>query len=183
MTQSFILMALGIGIGYSITLWLQRSRGTNVPAIGPITDMQSNCHDTVSGANGQMATVVTSGAIDKLAKKEGAEIVMFVNDKGKLVVVDTETGTPLPEFDDSVHEHHPAEIRLDQAGEPVLYDKGLGEPIVVHEKPYFNHFRIPVSNPKSGRHIAAHVVYFWRYSGSSSCCTWSGGSHVVRRRP
>lgn len=180
MTQSFILMALGIGIGYSITLWLQRSRQTSVPAIGPITEMQSIAHETASSEGG---TLGTSGRIDKLARESGAEIVMFVNNNGKLVVVDTETGTPLPEFDDSLHEHHPAEIRFDDLGEPVLYDKELGQPIVVHEKPYFNRFRIPVSNPRSGRHIQANVIYYWEYSGSRSCCTWSGGSHVVRRRP
>ena len=34
MTESFILMALGIGIGYSIILWQHRSRATTVAAIG-----------------------------------------------------------------------------------------------------------------------------------------------------
>jgi hypothetical protein len=182
MTQSFILMALGIGIGYSITLWLQRSRGTTVPAIGPITDMQSIVHETAYGDAGHKSTSGTAGGIGKLARDSGAEIVMFVDKDGKLVVVDTDTEEPLSEFKDSEHEDHPAEIRFNEIGEPVLYDKGLGQPIVVHEKPYYNGFRIPVANPKSDRHIHANVVYFWRFHGSKACCTWSGGSHVVRHR-
>ncbi|MGH8629055.1 MAG: hypothetical protein ACREYC_28630 [Gammaproteobacteria bacterium] len=182
MTQSFILMALGIGIGYSITLWLQRSRGTSVPAIGPITEMQSIAHETPYGEAGHKSTSGISGGIGKFARDSGAEIVMFVDKDGKLVVVDTETGKPLPEFEDSQHEHHPAEIRFNEAGEPVLYDMDIGEPMVVHEKPYFRDFRIPVANPKSKRYIDANVVYFWRFRGSNVCCTWSGGSHVVRTR-
>lgn len=147
MTQSFMIMALGISIGYSIllTLWL-----------------------------------VTSGRIAKLAKKEGAETVMFVNDKGDLVVADTETGKRLEQFRHSLHEPHPTEIRFDNLGEPVLYDKDAGIPIVEHKKPLDKEYRVPV--PNSDRYIAASVIYFWRYSGSKSCCHWSLGSHVVSRR-
>ena len=186
MTESFILMALGLGIGYSITLWPHRSRATTVAAIGPNINMQSIAHETAY-SEGHMGTLGTSGGIEKLARDAGAEIVMFVDKDGKLVVVDTDTCEPLSEFKDSEHEDHPAEIQL-EAGEPVLYDKKIGQPIVVHEKTYFSDFRIPVPNPKSmtecgtPRHIHANVIYFWRFHGSKACCTWSGGSHVVRHR-
>lgn len=188
MTQSFIIMALGIGIGYSMTFWLQRPRGTSVPAMGPITDMPSIAHEIAYSEASYKSTLVTSDGIGKLARDSGAEIVMFVDKCGKLVVVDTETGVPLSEFEESLHGDHPAEIRFNEAGEPVLYDKKIGQPIVVHEKPYYSDFRIPVSNPTSmtesgtPRLINANVVYFWRIHGSEVCCTWSGGSHVVRSR-
>jgi hypothetical protein len=181
MTQSFILMSLGIGIGYWITLWLQRSRRTSSPAFGAITDMQSIAHETVSSSGGKISTAVASGGIEELAKKAGAEIVMFVDRCGQLVVVDTDTGIPLREFDDSEHDLHSAQIRFSDEGEPVLYDMKLGkpEPIVEHKRLY-EQYREPVANPKSGRNEAASVIYFWRFSGTSSCCTWSGGKHRVR---
>jgi hypothetical protein len=146
MTQSFIIMALGIGIGYSTTLVL---------------------------------LLVASGGIAKLAKREGAETVMFVNNKGDLIVADTKTGKRLEQFGDSLHEHHPTEIRFNDLGEPVLYDKDEGIPIVEYKKLAGNAYRVPVPNPKSGRHLNASAIYFWRYSGSKKCCMWSLGSHIV----
>ena len=190
MTESFILMALGIGIGYSITLWLQWSTRTSVPAIGPITDMQSIPYETVSSSGGQTPTAVasggTSGGIEELARKSGAEIVMFVDKAGELVVIDIDdSGKALPVFDDPKHEHT-AEIRFSDEGEPVLYDMKMNppEPIVEHKK-LNKEYREPVANPKSGRlekATDAAVIYFWRYSGSASCCSWSGGKHIVRIR-
>lgn len=180
MTQSFILMALGIGIGYSITLWLQRHRGTSVPAIGPITDMHSVAHGSISSAGGKVGMSVTAGGVDKLVRESGAEVVLLVGGNGELIVADAETGARLPDFVDSEHAEHPAEIRLNEQGEPVLHDKETGQPIVVYEKTCDKPFRVPV--PKSDRHLDARVIYFWRYKGSRCLCTWSGGDHYVWHR-
>lgn len=174
MTQSFILMALGIGIGYAITLWLQRLRGTSVPAIGPITDMHSVAHGSIYSAGGKV------GGVDKLIKESCAEVVLLVGGNGELIVVDPETGARVPDFVDSEHAEHPAEIRLNEQGEPVLHDKDSGLPIVVYEKTCDKPFRVPV--PQSDRHVGARLIYFWRYKGSDCLCTWSNGNHYVWRR-
>ena len=105
---------------------------------------------------------------------------MLVDGQGDLIVVDVESGTALEQFVDAEHDGHPAEIRLNEQGEPVLYDKETKQPIVVHEKPCDKPFRVPV--PKSHRYLAANVIYFWRYRGSHNCCVWTGGKHYVRRR-
>lgn len=179
MTQSFILMALGIGIGYTIALWLQRLRGPAVAAIGPVTKMHSSAHAAMSSGAGKVGTCDAVGGMDQLVRESGAEVVMLVDGQGELMVVDVETGKALEQFVDAEHHGHPAEIRLEQ-GEPVLYDKQTKEPIVVHEKPCDEPFRVPV--PKSDRYLAANVIYFWRYRGSRNCCIWTGGKHYVWRR-
>ena len=183
MTQSFILMALGISIGYVITVWLQRFRGTSVPIIGPITDMHSVGHASSSSGGGKVGMSVNIGAIDKLVRESGADVVMFVNDNGDLIVVDAETGEEVLEFDDAKHECHGAEIRLDEQGEPVLYDllvEEKGQPMVLHEKRHDNPYRIPCPNPVSGRCLDARIIYFWRYKGSRCTVLWTGGKARFR---
>jgi hypothetical protein len=180
MTQSFILMAVGIGIGYTITLWLQRLTRPAVAAIGPVTEMQSSAHEAISSGTDKVGIWDAVGAMDRLVRESGAEVVMLVDGNGELMVVDVETGTALRQFVDAEHDGHPAEIWLNEQGEPVLYDKQMNEPIVVHEKPCDKPFRVPV--PKSHRYLAANVIYFWRYQGSHNCCVWTGGKLYVRRR-
>ena len=108
--------------------------------------MQSIAHETAY-SEGHMGTLGTSGGIEKLARDAGAEIVMFVDKDGKLVVVDTDTCEPLSEFKDSEHEVTQPRSNLKQAN--LFSMTRIGQPIVVHEKTYFSDFRIPVPNPKS----------------------------------
>ncbi len=180
MTQSFVLMALGIGIGYAITLWLQRLRRPALAAIGPVTEMHSSAHEASSSGAGHVGAYDAVAAMSRLVRESCAELVMLVDGKGKLIVVDVDTGKALEQFVDAEHDGHPAEIRMNEQGEPVLYDKKTKAPIVVHEKPCDQPFRVPV--PQSDRYLGANVIYFWSYQGSHNCCVWTGGSHYVRRR-
>jgi hypothetical protein len=92
MTESFILMALGIGIGCSIILWQHRSRATTVAAMGPNTDMQSVAHAAASTEGSKIWSLLSSGeathaqgskrgtcakSIDEQVRESGAEVVMF----------------------------------------------------------------------------------------------------------
>jgi hypothetical protein len=157
MTESFILMALGIGtlgigIGYSIPVW-RRDSGMGTKSI------------------------------DEQVRESGADVVMFVNGSGDLIVVDAETGEEVLEFDDAKHEYHGAEIRLDEQGEPVLYDllvEEKGQPMVLHEKQHDKPYRVPCPNPVSGRCLDARIIYFWRYKGSRCTVLWTGGKQRFR---
>jgi len=180
MTESFILMALGLGIGYSITLGLQRFRAATIPTIGPNTDMQSVAHEATPAWGSHMGTVFSSGGIDKLVRDSGADVVMFVNSNKELIVVDAKTGEPVPEASDLQHGgHHRAEIRHNELGEPVLFDTEKNEAMVRHERTAGDSgFRD--STPISTRIHDARIIYFWQYQGSHCICTWSGGKHYVR---
>jgi len=194
MTESFILMALGIGIGYSITLWLHRSRATTVAAIGPNTDMQSVAHAAASAEGSKIGSVVSSGeatpqgsqmdicakSIDEQLRESGAEVVMFVNSAKNLIVLDAKTRVAVPATSSLQHEdHHHAEIRLNELGEPVLFDTEKNEAMVRHEiTASGSGFRD--STPISTRIYDARIIYFWQYQGSHCICTLSRGNHHIR---
>lgn len=118
------------------------------------------------------------GRIEKKLRDAGADVVMFVGRDGKLNVLDAETGEVLHDFSDAAHPNHPAEIKINSHGEPVLVDKSTQQPIAVFEKTSEQPFRVPVA--KSDRYLDARMIYFWRYKGSHCTCIWSGGTHVVR---
>jgi hypothetical protein len=179
MTESFILMALGIGIGYSIILWQHRSRATTAATIGPNTDMQSVTHAAASTGS-QMGTCAKS--IDQQVRESGAEVVMFVNSAKELIVLDAETRVAVLPTSSLQHEgHHDAEIRLNELGEPVLFDTGTcpPEPMVRHERTAGGSgFRD--STPISPRIHDARIIYFWQYQGSHCICMSTGAHHYVR---
>ncbi len=198
MTESFILMALGgIGIGYSITLWLHLPRAATVAAIGPNTDMQSVAHEAAFTKGRKIGSVVSSGeathgqgsqmgtcakSIDEQVRESGAEVVMFVNSAKKLIVLDAETRVAVTPTSSLQHEdHHHAEIRINELGEPVLFDTGTypPQPMVRHEKTAGG-FRD--STPISPRIDDARIIYFWQYKGSHCTCIRRGGDHYVRCR-
>ncbi|MGH8563250.1 MAG: hypothetical protein ACREXW_03870 [Gammaproteobacteria bacterium] len=179
MTESFILMALGIGIGYSITLWLHRPRATTVAAIGPNTGMQSVAHEAASTEGSKIGHVGMGScakSIDEQVRESGADMVMFFKGE-ELIVVNAKTRKAVP-ASSSLHHggHHDAEIRFNDLGEPVLFDTKANEDMVRHEKGC-NGFR--VSTPISKRVEHARVIYSWRYTGSHCRCCWSGGKHYV----
>lgn len=195
MTESFILMALGVGIGYSITLWLHRSRTATVAAIGPNTDMQSVAHEPPSTEGRKIGSAVSSGeatpaqggqmgtsakSIDEQVLDSGAEVVMFVDSAKNLIVLDAKTRVAVPATDNLQHEnHHHAEIQLNELGEPFLFDTEKKEAMVRHEKTAGGSgFRD--STPISTRIHDARTIYFWRYTGSHCIVTWSGGKQYVR---
>jgi len=202
MTESFILIALGIGIGYSIILWQHRSRATTAAAIGPNTEMHSVAHEAPSTEGSKIESVVNSGEeipagsqigtsakyIAEQVLESGAEVVMFVNSAKNLIVLDAKTGEAVSATDSAQHGgHHDAEIRLNELGEPVLYDTSTyddngrrqPQPMVQHEIDC-NGFR--VSTPISTRIDDARIIYFSQYKGSHCICMWSGGNHYVRCR-
>lgn len=191
MTESFILVALGIGIGYSITVWLHRSRATSVAAMGPSTCMQSVAHAAASTEGSKIGSAVSLGeaipahgsqmgtctkSIDEQVQESGAEMVMFFKGE-ELIVVNAKTRVAVPASSSLQHGgHHDAEIRFNDLGEPVLFDTKEGKDMVRHEKGC-NGFR--VSTPISERVEHARVIYSWRYKGSHCRCCWSGGDHYV----
>jgi hypothetical protein len=191
MTESFILMALGIGIGYSIILWQHRSRATTIAAMGPNTDMQSVAHAAASTKGNKIWSVLSSGeathaqgsqmgtcakSIDEQVRESGADVVMFFKGE-ELIVVNAKTRVAVPASSNLHHGgHHDAEIRFNELGEPVLFDTKEKKDMVRHEKGC-NGFR--VSTPISKRLEHARVIYSWRYTGSHCICCWSGGRHHV----
>jgi hypothetical protein len=141
MTESYILMVLGIGIGCSITVWLWAK------------------------------------SIDKQVRGSGAEVVMFVNSAKKLIVLDAKTRVPVKATESLTHEdHHHAEIRLNQLGEPVLWDMSTSQP-----QPMVQH-KIDCNGRRVSTPISPHIIYFSRYKGSNCVCIGTGANHFVRCR-
>lgn len=112
MTQSLIMMVLGLGIGYSTKFFLPHLSATPAPA---------------------------NGLIDNLLRKAGAITVMFVDSKGELMVADAETGEELHHFVDEQHPDHPAKITLNGQDEPQMIDKKTGQAMT---KPRLLHSRL-----------------------------------------
>jgi hypothetical protein len=185
MTESFTLMALGIGIGYLITLWLHRPTATTAAAMRPNTGMQSVAHEAASTEGGKIGSVVAwvkwalTKSIDRQVRESGADEVMFFKGE-ELVVVNAKTRVAVPAMPATSslqHGHHDAEIRFNELGEPVLFDTKENEDMVRHEKGC-DGFR--VLTPVSKRIEHARVIYSWRYTGSRCSCKWSNGDcHVV----
>ncbi|MDQ3776763.1 MAG: hypothetical protein M3461_21645 [Pseudomonadota bacterium] len=186
MTESFILMALGIGIGYSIIVWQHRSRATTAAAIGPNPDMQSVAHAAASTKGSKIWSVLSScvgtsaKSIDEQVRESGAEVVMFVNSAKELIVLDAETRVRVSPTSSLHHNgHHDAAIRVNELGEPILFDTITKKDMVRHEKTAGG-FRD--STPLSPRIDDARIIYFWQYKGSHCTCIRRAGEHYVRCR-
>ena len=195
MTESFILMAVGIGIGYSIILWQHRSRATTAAAMGPNRDMQSVAHAAASTKGSKIWSLLSSGeathaqgskrgacakSIDEQVRESGAEVVMFVNSAKELIVLDAETRVRVSPTRSLHHNgHHDAAIRVNELGEPILFDTITKKDMVRHEKTAGG-FRD--STRLSPRIDDARIIYFWQYKGSHCTCIRRAGEHYVRCR-
>jgi hypothetical protein len=112
--------------------------------------------------------------------ESGAEVVMFVNSAKKLIVLDATTGEAMTATSSLQHGgHHDSAIRINELGEPVLFDTKTGKDMVRHEETARG-FRD--STPISTRIDDARIIYFSQYKGSHCICMWSGGDHYVRCR-
>jgi hypothetical protein len=136
--------------------------------------MTHTTDDASTGSGG----VLPPEADSAIAAQRGAGIMMFINSVGELTVYDAESGQQF-KHDPEFHRRHDTDLKINDNGEPELYDASGGRRVLMVElKKNGKEYREPV-NP-SHRHINSRVIYLWTYEGSHNKCVWSNGIEVCR---
>jgi hypothetical protein len=134
--------------------------------------------DDASTAGGGVLTPEGDSAVAAQTSNTHGGIMMFINSVGELTVYDAESGQQFKD-DPGFHTLHDTELKINENGEPELYDtREHPSSLMVEHKKDGKPYREPVK--RSNRHIDARVIYLWTYEGSHCNCVWSNGKHVAR---